>query len=323
MSIPDGWYVVADARRVRRRPVGIRRFGRDLVLWRDSDGRIGCVPAACPHRGADLARGHVRNGCLECPYHGFRFDSGGACVSVPCEGPAARIPPRLRTEALPVQVEHDLVWLWFGDPRPSGPIPWFDDLGPDDAVATVTGTYACHLTRFMENAMDVHHFAFVHRWLLPFVGSWVQAEPVEADRVRIRAEGRLVAHPGERGRRPTTFSIELRMPTVVRVTTAGIDLVAAACPMDDSNTWVAARYYRPRLGRGRLARATSWFGAQADWQTAQRQDRRILESVRPVVGSPHANMAVGADRLISLWYREWLGAEQANTALDGTVLSVG
>ncbi|HEV2368232.1 MAG TPA: hypothetical protein VGR90_00065 [Acidimicrobiales bacterium] len=228
----------------------------------------------------------------------------------------------MKTEALPVHVEHDLVWLWFGDLQPGRPIPWFDDLGPDDSVVTVTGTYACHLTRFMENAMDVHHFAFVHRWLLPFVGSWVQAGPVEADGRRIRAEGRLVANPGERGRRPTSFSIELRMPTLVRVATAGIDLVAAACPMDEARTWVAARYYRPRLGSGRLARATSWLGAQADWQTAQRQDRRILESIRPAIGSPHANMAVGADRLISLWYREWFGSGQVDTVLE-TAFGVG
>jgi hypothetical protein len=50
---------------------------------------------------------------------------------------------------------------------------------------------------------------------------------------------------------------------------------------------MAGRYYRTRLGRGVLARTTSWLGAQADWQTAQRQDRRILGSVRPAVGSPH------------------------------------
>ena len=85
MTYPDGWYVAADASKLGQRPIKLRRFGLDLVLWRDGTGRPSCLRAACPHRGADLSAGKVRGGCLECPYHGFRFDSGGTCRLAPCE----------------------------------------------------------------------------------------------------------------------------------------------------------------------------------------------------------------------------------------------
>ena len=94
-------------------------------------------------------------------------------------------------------------------------------------------------------------------------------DTVESDGGQIIAAGRFVANPGERFRRDTSFRLEARMPALVRLVFAGIDLVVAPCPVDEDMTWVAARYYRPRVGHGRLARVTSWLGAQVDWQTAQ------------------------------------------------------
>ena len=35
-------------------PVRVRLLGEDLVAFRDSDGRVGVVSQACPHRGASL-----------------------------------------------------------------------------------------------------------------------------------------------------------------------------------------------------------------------------------------------------------------------------
>jgi phenylpropionate dioxygenase-like ring-hydroxylating dioxygenase large terminal subunit len=319
MTYPDGWYAAADASKLGRRPIKLRRFGLDLVLWRDGTGEPSCLRAACPHRGADLSAGRVRGGCLECPYHGFRFDSGGTCRLAPCEGPAARIPPRLRAETVPVREEHGLVWLWWGSDRPSGDPPWFGTLGPDDSVVTVADIYPCHFTRFMENGLDVHHFAFVHRWILPFVGSQVEMKTADLQADFIHATGTLSPGQGERRRRVSDFAIEAYFPGLIHLDTLGLELLVAACPIDEEATWVAARYYRPRFGSGVLARAASWLAVQADYQTAQRQDKRVLRSIRPEVGSSHANMAVGADRAISLWYRRLSQSQDARQAEDRSV----
>ena len=53
MTYPDGWYVAADASKLGRRPVKLRRFGLELVLWRNDARQPSCLRAACPHRGAD------------------------------------------------------------------------------------------------------------------------------------------------------------------------------------------------------------------------------------------------------------------------------
>lgn len=319
MSYPDGWYVGAVSKDVRRRPLKIRRFGLDLVLWRGDGGEVSCLRAACPHRGADLSAGRVRGGCLECPYHGFRFDPTGQCRRAPCEGASGRIPPRLRAGSIPVRELHGFVWTWWGSSEPTTELPWFSTLATDASVVTVADTYPCHFTRYMENGLDVHHFAFVHHKILPFVGSRVEMTSVEADGDLIQATGRISAGPGERLRHTSNFAIDVMFPGLIRLDTLGVELLVAVCPIDEQSTWVAARYYRPRLGSGMLARATSWLAVEADYRTAQRQDKRILRSIRPVVGSPHANMAVGADKPVSLWYARLPQSDRARSSASERV----
>jgi len=310
MPFPDGWYAAAISHAIRRRPVRLRRFGRELVAWRDAAGRPACVHAACPHRGADLALGRTRDGLLECPYHGFRFAADGRCARAPCQGHSSRVPGRLRAQVVPAQEQYGLVWLWWGSGEPTARVPWFASLKPQDPVATVAGVYACHFTRYMENALDLHHLAFVHRLVLPFVGSVVDMRKTSLDGDAIYAEGRILPGPGERLRWPADFILEARFPGLTRLELLGAELLVAACPQDERSTWVAGRYYRPRFGAGVVARAASWLAAQADYQTAQRQDRRVLRSIRPLVGSPRANTMVSADRPISLWYARLAQSER-------------
>src|SRR5260370_4656659 len=40
----------------------------------------------------------IRDGCLECPYHGLRFDASGRCVLIPANGIGAPVPDGFRSE---------------------------------------------------------------------------------------------------------------------------------------------------------------------------------------------------------------------------------
>ncbi len=45
-------------------PVKARAFGEDLVVFRDSDGRVGVMDEYCPHRRASLVYGRNEEGGL-------------------------------------------------------------------------------------------------------------------------------------------------------------------------------------------------------------------------------------------------------------------
>jgi len=64
-------------------PVRARLLGEDLVVFRDSDGRLGVVGEHCPHRRASLALGRNEDSGLRCLYHGWKIDVEGNVVEMP------------------------------------------------------------------------------------------------------------------------------------------------------------------------------------------------------------------------------------------------
>ena len=60
-------------------------LGKAFAVFRDEEGIAHLLDAYCPHMGANLgAGGQVKGSCLECPFHGWRFDgNSGKCVSIP------------------------------------------------------------------------------------------------------------------------------------------------------------------------------------------------------------------------------------------------
>jgi phenylpropionate dioxygenase-like ring-hydroxylating dioxygenase large terminal subunit len=158
------WTPVIQARRVGRRPVRIVVAGEAIVLFRGEGGRIAALLDRCPHRGAALSLGTVgRDGCLQCPFHGWRFAADGANQRVPLN-PDAKL-DQLAATALPVREIGDLVWLYTapGATAPEEPqVPdglWAEGL----SRAYVERDWRCHWTRAMENMLDSPHLPFVHR----------------------------------------------------------------------------------------------------------------------------------------------------------------
>src|ERR1700730_3843039 len=68
-------------------PVEARMFGEDLVVFRDTAGKVGIIQALCPHRQAPLFYGRNEDYGLRCLYHGWKFNTEGVCVDMPNEPP--------------------------------------------------------------------------------------------------------------------------------------------------------------------------------------------------------------------------------------------
>ena len=167
MTASDGylrnrWYVAAWAHELDGGPLGRTIMDRPVVLFRTGDGAIAALEDSCAHRYMPLSYGKVRDGCIECPYHGLVYDATGACVRVPGQ---AKVPPGARVKAYPAAEKWRWVWIWMGDPAKAdaSPIPdfhWNDDPG----WAAVGGYF--HVKggwRLMiDNLLDLSHVAYVH-----------------------------------------------------------------------------------------------------------------------------------------------------------------
>src|SRR6516164_7988595 len=99
------WHPVLCSCDLGKKPVGVRLCGKDMVLFRSSDGRIGALEDCCPHRRMRLSLGKVVNCRLQCPYHGWTYDCQGLG-----ESPGT---PKLhgQADAFEAVERHGAVWV--------------------------------------------------------------------------------------------------------------------------------------------------------------------------------------------------------------------
>jgi len=179
-GLAASWYVAMPAQRLRAEPVALRLFGQDLVAWRDGAGRPVIMPRYCPHQGASLAIGSVADGCLRCPFHGWRFDATGTCVLIPG---SPHIPSTAALEPYPSVERYGYVWAWYGGGEPLFELPDFPAL-EGDRDSYVGFRYADRTTGtarlLLENAIDYFHFVTLHGLELDPMEFRVLRDPLEA-----------------------------------------------------------------------------------------------------------------------------------------------
>jgi phenylpropionate dioxygenase-like ring-hydroxylating dioxygenase large terminal subunit len=198
-KLPHHWFIACRSGALRDRPLGITLQGVPLALFRDAGRRPGALEDRCPHRNAPLTAGRVRGGQLECAYHGWRYDAGGACQAVP--GLAA--PPGARAScatAYPCLELDGYVWVYSTpgvDPRRP---PFRFPLLEDPSYTTVHREFQVRSTLLaaLENTLDVPHTAFLH-------GGWFRTSRKENEievlvrRYADRCEAEFMGEPRPKG----------------------------------------------------------------------------------------------------------------------------
>jgi phthalate 4,5-dioxygenase oxygenase subunit len=144
-------------------PVQARVFGENLVVFRDSEGRIGVLAEACPHRGASLVLGRNEEGGLRCLYHGWKMDVEGSVLEMPSEPSASGMAEKVRHKAYPVKEWGGFVWAWFG---PQDAVPEFKPprWAPtaDVRVTIAKAILPCNWAQVLEGAIDSAHSSSLH-----------------------------------------------------------------------------------------------------------------------------------------------------------------
>jgi phenylpropionate dioxygenase-like ring-hydroxylating dioxygenase large terminal subunit len=144
-------------------PLPLEVAGTRVVLFRDGERRAVGLVDRCPHRGVALSLGQVADGCITCPFHGWRLAGNGAVVRVPWN-PDAKL-GALRGQPLPVRELGGLLWLYTDTTDEPTTAPQLHEafLRPDVRVSGGSVEWRTHWTRALENMLDWPHLPFVHR----------------------------------------------------------------------------------------------------------------------------------------------------------------
>lgn len=296
-----GWYpIAASADVVRRKPLGVKRFGQALVLWRADDGRVVCMPDRCSHRSAALSPGKIREGCLECPYHGLRFDASGRCVLIPASGIGAPVPPGFDLATFNVREEHGIVWYWYGEGEPACEVPWIPGASePGFGAAEYAYDAAVPYLRIVENLADFHHFPILHKTMIPGVGTRMDEMDAHVeDKIVVFSATMRYEQPGAL-RRDTSVKARFTLPAIALIEFGGFYVNYFLCPIDDDHCWIFARYRGLKMS-GLIASVLGKLGARYDRAIFMLQDKHVLLSQSDPPGDLSHFKLYPADRAIAL-----------------------
>lgn len=307
--IPNQWYVILESKQVKERPVGVTRLGEKLVLWRDRTGRLGCLRDECAHRGVQLSRGKVIGDRLQCPFHGFEYDTSGQIKLIPANGKNSPIPKGFRCQAYPTHEAHGLIWIWWGEkpPEPIEPPQFFEDIDGSFSYATVYDPWQAHYSRVIENQLDVMHLPFIHSNTIGRGGRSLVDGPgmmwTGADRFKLYVYNRI--DDGSPPLKPSQvpvpdphkdFWLEFIYPNLWQNRLgANSRIVAAFVPVDDGHTLLYLRFYQRFVRLPALGKLVCWLAMPMNIYIAH-QDRRVVNTHRGASGLRIGEKLVQGDR---------------------------
>jgi len=158
--VRNAWYVAAASDEIGVAPLGRTICGQRMVIFRGAGGAVSVLEDFCPHRGAPLSLGRVRDdGAIVCGYHGLVMGGDGRCIGMPGQ----RVRPTIRV--YPAIERYGFVWVWPGDKSAADPahlhhLPWAES--PEWTYAGGLYHVACDYRLMIDNLMDLTHETYVH-----------------------------------------------------------------------------------------------------------------------------------------------------------------
>lgn len=144
-------------------PVKARVFGEDLVVFRDTEGRVGVMDEYCPHRRVSLVFGRNENCGLRCLYHGWKMDVHGNVLEMVSEPAASGMAQKVKHLAYPTHEWGGMIWAYMG---PADTMPDFQPPAwapsADTRVTIAKAIIPCNWAQILEGAIDSAHSSSLH-----------------------------------------------------------------------------------------------------------------------------------------------------------------
>lgn len=161
MFIKNAWYVAAQSKEIVGQPLGRQICGEKMVFYRSLDHEVYAVEDFCPHRGAPLSLGFIKDGHLVCGYHGLVMGGDGKTLAMPRQ----RVRGFTCNKSYKVIEKYGFIWVWPGEQTlaDEAKLPllnWADH--PQWAYGGGLFHINCDYRLMIDNLMDLTHETYVH-----------------------------------------------------------------------------------------------------------------------------------------------------------------
>jgi nitrite reductase/ring-hydroxylating ferredoxin subunit len=146
-------------------PFRVRLFGENFVAFRVTDGRVGFMQEACPHRCASMALARNEENGLRCIFHGWKFNVEGKCIDTPTEPRDQRqkFADSVPVRSHPTHEAGGIVWVYMGQKDTPPPFPDYEFTHlPDSHIQPTRGIIRTNWLQGLEALLDSAHVGFLH-----------------------------------------------------------------------------------------------------------------------------------------------------------------
>jgi phthalate 4,5-dioxygenase len=281
-------------------PVRVRLMGENLVLFRDTGGKIGLFDERCPHRTASMFFGRNEDSGLRCVYHGLKFDVDGNCVDVPCLPQSSEVQRRnilaqLKIKSYPCVERGDVVWAYMGPPEHK---PAFPDLEwtrlPASRRFTTRHIQECNWLQGLEGGFDATHLSFLHRGDAEanrrIVATLYEVIPTDF--------GFVVGTGRDPGDGAILWNVNVMLMPFHKIISSVPHAAHVWAPIDDENTMLYSIDFHPDrpLSEADMARSKDWRGIHTenipgtDHAIRNRHNDYLIDRAQQASGASYTGM---------------------------------
>jgi len=157
------WYIAASSKDIKKGGIkGLIILGEPIILGRCKDGKLFSISDNCPHRGTLLSLGKFDGKNIECPYHGWQFNTLGECILIPSQMRNHRHQADdIKTKSYLVKEHMGVIWVYI---KYNDKVEQFPHIENNDFSLKlyVKKTFDCNVDLTVTGLMDPAHGSFIH-----------------------------------------------------------------------------------------------------------------------------------------------------------------
>ena len=160
------WYIFAESAELKKdKPLKRKILGENLVGFRDKNGKAIILLDYCLHRSGKLSEGWIENGCLVCPFHGWKYNNEAKVCRIPAEGNESKLLKKdLKAKKFLVEEKQGYIYVCLSEQVLPQNKPFDYPYYQNTNWATVRfkNLFENNVINCVENFIDVPHTVFVH-----------------------------------------------------------------------------------------------------------------------------------------------------------------
>ncbi|MDX1958910.1 MAG: Rieske 2Fe-2S domain-containing protein [Leptospiraceae bacterium] len=156
MSELKHWHPILEETKLNKKPISIKLLDKEIVIFKDSNGKISALDDVCPHRRMRLSNGKIVENSIQCPYHSWKIDGEGTCIS-----PASGF-QNGKANSYDVMRKHGMIWI--RERNSSTDFPIFQTDGYH-FISSIQTEIEAPLEIVLDNFTETEHTSSVHAFL--------------------------------------------------------------------------------------------------------------------------------------------------------------